>query len=95
MNTMIQPTFIVLYKTNYTPLHHYKGAALFMAIDRQPTAISTESVEFFHCARPADYKWNRENFYEDPVCADYKATIVDTNVFERIRKAYPVSRGVK
>ena len=92
---MIQPTFIVLHKTNYTPLHHYKGAALFMAIDRQPTAISTNSVEYFDCARPANYNWNRENEYQQPVCANYEATIVDKNVFAEIRKAYPVSRVVK
>jgi hypothetical protein len=95
MNTMIQPTFIVVYKTNYTPLHHYIGAALFMAIDRQPTPISTASVEFFDCVRPANYLWDQEKNQKHPVCANYNATIVENNVFAIIRKAYPASRVVK
>lgn len=95
MNTMIQPTFIVVYKTNYAPLHHYIGAALFMALDRQPTHINTDSVDYFDCARPANYAWDNEKHERNPVCANYKATIVDKNVFAQIRKVYPPSRVVK
>ena len=66
-----------------------------MALDRQPTQINTDSIEYFHCARPANYAWNCEKDEVEPVCANYKATIVDKNVFVQIRKAYPASRVVK